>query len=266
MLDTMFFSDSLNIIYEYFQILLGGKEDQLRWIDWKKDNQDGTIVYTPILADIRWGELQPEDIDGVMLGMNFGIGRLMELDGSTNSLKSTAWASHMQAHMQFSTILKDNPSPGCDRITRLCNQYNSVEFMNVLIDAYRNVDLKIWEDENVMLYAARAPRGMNEMGVLCKNATNLLETDERTRASLGLALHIATALILKETRQQTFNIVSYGRRLHDECKGQRLLFEIIPRGGIAFSEFANEYVIDGYAEDFVADIENWKAGGRFNLP
>lgn len=256
MLDTSFFSDCLDIIYEYFQVLRNGREGKLEWIDWRSNNQTAPATYEKIPANITWGTLKPDDIDGLMLGMNFGIGRLMEIDGSTNSIKTTSWASHMQAHMQFSTILKDNPSPDCDQITRVCNRYRNIDFVGELIKAYRNTGLTIWEDKHVMLYAARAPRGLNEMGVVCKKAANLFETDESMRRSIALALNAAT-LILKETRQHTFNIVSYGRRLHDKCKGQRLLFEIIPRGGMAYSELAHEDVIDGYAEDFVADVQAW---------
>jgi hypothetical protein len=241
-LDSRFFSDALQWAQEYVR-RLKNSDGEPEWIDYDK----GKIVK----PTITWGNLRSELVDGIMLGMNFGMGRLMELDGGTSSIKTTAWASQIQAHLQFSVLLRGFPYPQYDQIHEVCMAHSG--FMVALAKAYRESHLRMWDDDNAVLYAARAPRSVGEMGILAKNATCLMEADEKTLNSIANAL-VHAVQIMQANNQFTFNIISFGKRLSDakEC-GVRLLFEIIPRGGLAYSELADQWVVDKFPEDYVKE-------------
>lgn len=123
--------------------------------------------------------------------------------------------------------------------------------MPALAEAYASSHLRIWDDDNVVLFASRAPRSIGEMGILAKRAESLLTADASTLNSIGKALAHAVR-ILEANRQFTFNLITFGKRFSDAEDSQvRLLIEIIPRGGLAFSELADQWVVDRFPEDFV---------------
>lgn len=238
-LDQAFFHDAFRLAARYVNRLRSGAGEPL-WID---HDADGRIV----APRIDWANLRPEQIDGLQLGMNFGLGRLMEVDGATSTLKTTAWASQIQAHMQCSIVLADQPYPQYEAIHETCLLHPG--FMPALAEAYARSSLRIWDDENVVLYASRAPRSIGEMGILARCARSLLTADDATLVSISRAL-VHAARILEANKQFTFNLVTFGERLSDDAD-LRLLVEIIPRGGLAYSELSDQWVVDMYPEDYV---------------
>ncbi|MFZ0724615.1 MAG: hypothetical protein WAM61_02400 [Desulfobacterales bacterium] len=234
-----------------------------------------------ILEDLRRGildALRRGDAAGrlgfacTLWGWNFGF------DFSPSRYR--LHASHQQIHQQYALVPAAVPDSGysltghaleaycCgDLIRDFCRQYRQSTgrpFFESYIaairgnrrldgDSARENSLVVYEDQQVMIFVPKAQTSQWELQLMTLEPVgNILETDERTRASLDRAILISMK-ILTALGAEMITVIEYAKRFDSADEDQRLLYAFLPRlpeSPGAFSEAQLRWILGHYPEDF----------------
>lgn len=206
-------------------------------------------------------------------GWNFGY----DFSGSGYSLH----ASHQMIHQQYAMVPEQveltaggtMPSYCCGdmvaEVVALYHQEYHADFFddylhclehNTRTDGREGLSsLKVWEDENVVLFVPKAQVSQWELQLMVKGegesgpVGNIIEADEGIRKSLDLGI-LQAQQILAGLGAKMVTSIEYPKRL-GVISGQRLLYAFLPKlpwSMGAFSEAQLRYICGHYPEDFAA--------------
>ncbi|MCK5100746.1 MAG: hypothetical protein KAR45_21725 [Desulfobacteraceae bacterium] len=190
-------------------------------------------------------------------------------------------ASHQQIHQQFAMIPKhvqniDNagvvssiPSYACgDLIEDFVKKYRKEtgrSFFNNYLDAItsnirtdgdptKEASLKVFEDENVILFVPKAQISQFELQLMPKKQCgNVLEADSAMRNSIDKAILISIQT-LESLGAKMVSTIEFSKRFDlDENHDQNILYSFLPKTPMspgAFSEAQLRWINGHYPEDF----------------
>lgn len=205
---------------------------------------------------------------GALWGWNFGFGFAQ----SGHRLH----ASHQMIHQQNAMVPErvpdndGNPYPcfACgDLVADFIQDYNAAhhtDFFTAFIKAIENNrrtdmnpdgpnDLKVWENDRVMLFAPKAQVSEWELMLMTKApCPHLLCADTATRDALDTGIRIAIQ-VLETLGAQMVTSAEFSGRFNSPVTGQHLVYSFIPRLPYApgtFSEAQMRFISGCYPEDF----------------
>jgi LmbE family N-acetylglucosaminyl deacetylase len=185
-------------------------------------------------------------LDGFTYGMNYGLPRIHK-----GRQVIAAGASQPHLHSQVGALTRASYN-AADRIGCICRAYkaaNNRDYLADYLEALRNANLIIAEDDHAVLFVPVAQRFNYELQIMAKNPAidNIRDTTPVVRKSLGYFEHLAYMIYQHgDINIQSFNTVMHATRFSSSNDyGQRLILSVYPRTTImALSELAYRNVVD----------------------
>jgi hypothetical protein len=192
---------------------------------------------------------------GIRMGFNSSIRHLV----LGHRTRSSAGASIAHVHKQVWGMAKGSVNLA-DHLNEVCLAYDKigVDYLAKYLDAIDGAGLKIWEDENVVLYVPFGQISLDEMQIMVKKPMkpSLLALDEAEIVSFSRA-EFAITRLFDRMEINSFNEVILGLpedRKHSDSF--RLIWTFITREvDLAVSELNLLYVVDRHPYDTVEKID-----------